>query len=71
MSKWTKLLVHKISGSTLWRHADGYYQITLGSVPFSEAGYFNVEWLVKAKGLPAGTFDYFYTNNEVTSGDKK
>lgn len=65
MSKWTRLATDH-SGHTLWRNKSGFYQITLGSVPFSEAGYANVEWLVKAKNLRPGTFDYFYHNVEVT-----
>ena len=66
MSKWTKLAVCKITGYTLWKHADGFYQITLGEVPFSNAGYANVEWLVKVKNLRPGTFEYFYHNYGVT-----
>lgn len=66
MSKWTKLAVCKITGRTLWKHEGGHYQITLGDVPFGDAGYGNVEWLVKAKNMRPGTFEYFYHNNEVT-----
>jgi hypothetical protein len=66
MSKWTQLAMCTRTGYTLWKHQAGFYQITLGAVPFSNSGYANVEWLVKVKNLRPGTFEYFYHNSGVT-----
>ena len=60
---WT--LITKTENYYYWRHRDGYYQCTKGSVPVSSAGYYNLSELQKLKN------DYSPSRKEAEHPKKK